>query len=128
MKRWSYAVLMLATVALFSIAPGRGEQVDKQKGFMRIKLMASQQVLEALAVENFDSMAKHAQHISLLTREEGWNVVQTAEYRSRSTEFRRTADRLTAAAKKKNLDGATLAYLDLTQKCVECHKYLRGRE
>ena len=43
-----------------------------------------------------------------------------------SVEFRRTADAITAAAKKKNLDGAALAYVDMTMKCVNCHKYVRG--
>ena len=33
---------------------------------------------------------------------------------------------MTEAARKKNLDGAVLAYVDLTMKCINCHKYVRG--
>ncbi len=28
-------------------------------------------------------------------------------------------------AKDKNLDGVTLAYMDLTMSCVRCHQYVR---
>jgi cytochrome c556 len=52
--------------------------------------------------------------------------LQTPEYSQRSAEFRRAADALTEAARKRNLDGATLAYVDVTTKCVSCHKYVRG--
>lgn len=30
------------------------------------------------------------------------------------------------AAKKKNIDGAALAYMETTMKCVSCHKYVRA--
>ena len=55
----------------------------------------------------------------------GWNVIQTPEYQQRSDEFRRHARALTKAAQDKNLDGATLAYVQLTLACVECHKHVR---
>jgi cytochrome c556 len=52
-------------------------------------------------------------------------VLQTPEYHDRSMEFRRSADAMTEAARKKNLEGAALAYVDVTMKCVACHKYVR---
>jgi len=52
-------------------------------------------------------------------------VMQTAEYRERSNEFRRTVNAITDAARKKNLEAAALAYVDATLKCVSCHKYIR---
>jgi len=113
-------------IATFLGNSGPGQPPNQAKSFMRAKLGHSQKVLEALALEDFDEMAKHSQDMSLLTLDEGWQVIQSPEYRRRSDEFRRTADALTAAAKKKNLDGATLLYLDLTQKCVSCHKYVRS--
>jgi hypothetical protein len=63
--------------------------------------------------------------MALLSHEQAWRVIQTEEYLQRSAEFRRSIDALTEAAKKQNLDGATLAYVDATMKCVECHKYVR---
>lgn len=71
-------------------------------------------------------IAKNSQAMSLLSLESNWQVLQTTEYLDRSKEFRRAADALTQAAKKKNLDGAALAYVQLTMNCINCHKYVRG--
>lgn len=93
--------------------------------FMRAKLIHSQKVLEGLTTENFDLVAKQAQQLSLLSLASTWQVIETPEYTRRSNEFRRASDDLTKAAKNKNLDGATLAFVNVTLKCVECHKYVR---
>src|SRR5687768_11627901 len=90
------------------------ETIEK---FMRAKLVHSQKLLEALTVEDYDMMAKNAQEMSLLTLAESWQILQTADYLHESTTFRRSADALTAAAKKKNLDGAALAYVEMTMQC-----------
>ncbi len=100
-------------------------KTDKFDLFMRAKLEHSQRVLEGLTTGNHEMIAKHAQEISLLSQAEMWQVLQTPEYFERSVEFRRASDALTDAAKNKNLDGATLAYVDMTVKCVNCHKYVR---
>ncbi len=63
--------------------------------------------------------------IRLLAQDENWRVYQTLEYRQHSADFARIAGELTKAARAKNLDGATLAYLQLTMSCVSCHKYTR---
>ncbi len=99
------------------------EHVD---AFMRAKLVHAQEVLKGLTLEDYDRIAKHAQQISLLSLESNWNVIQTPEYVRRSREFRQTSHDLAKAAKKKNLDGATLAYVKMTFDCVNCHKYLRS--
>jgi cytochrome c556 len=93
--------------------------------FMRAKLQHSQKLIESLAVEDYEAMAKSSQEMSLLTLAEQWQVLQTADYLHESTAFRRSADALTAAAKKKNLDGAALAYVEMTMQCVKCHKMVR---
>jgi hypothetical protein len=63
--------------------------------------------------------------MSLLSQATAWKVYQTPEYMRRSLEFRHRLEDLTTAAKKGNLDGATLAYVDVTMKCVDCHRYVR---
>ncbi len=102
------------------------EQPNKVADFMRLKLTHAQAVLEGIAREDFDGIAIHSQALSLLSQEANWKVLQTEDYLEHSIEFRRTADAITEAAKKKNLDGAALAYVDMTMKCVNCHKYVRG--
>lgn len=105
---------------------GRTQQPNQVADFMRVKLENSQAILEGLALEDFDLIAQNSQNISLMSQAANWQVLQTPEYLQHSGEFRRTADALTAAAKDKNLDGAALRYVELTMKCVNCHKYVRG--
>jgi cytochrome c556 len=104
---------------------GGAEPPNQVREFMRRKLTHSEQVLEGLATEDFKSIAQHAQQLSLLSQATTWQVLQTADYLDHSSEFRRAADRLTEAARKKNLDGAALAYVDMTMSCINCHKYVR---
>jgi len=93
---------------------------------MKLKLKHSQQVLEGVAVEDFDQIAKNSQQLALLAQDANWLVYQTPEYRHHSADFRRIADNLTKAAKERNGDAAALAYVQLTMSCVNCHKYVRG--
>lgn len=125
MSRSSWCGAALLLLLVLSTARGSAQQPNKVGEFMRAKLTHSQKVLEGLAMEDFDLIAKHSQDLSLLSQAATWQVLQTAEYRDRSTEFRRSADALTEAAKKKNLEAAALAYVDVTMKCVNCHKYVR---
>lgn len=117
------AVALLALATTASAAEPKSDETLSR--FMRAKLGHSQKLLEALAVEDFDTIAKSAQEISLISQAELWQVFKTPEYLQHSNEFRRAADAVTDAAKKKNLDGAALAYMDMTLKCVNCHKYVR---
>lgn len=137
-----YVLLVAALVAMVSVTasaqkkdtkpaqkaadPPAGAVANDVHDFMRLKLDHSQKVLEGIALEDFAEISKHSQAISLLSQEANWRVLQTPDYLQHSAEFRRAADALTAAANKKNLDGAALAYVDLTMKCVNCHKYVRG--
>ena len=116
------AVIMTA----FLIGSGQSEEPNKVRDFMPVKLSYSQKVLEGLTIEDFDLIAKNSQAMSLLSQATNWQVLTTAEYLQQSQDFRRTADALTEAATKKNLDGAALAYVELTMKCINCHKYVRG--
>jgi cytochrome c556 len=69
-----------------------------------------------------------AQELSLASLDSNWQVLQTEDYVRQSAEFRRACDSLKKAAQEKNLDGATLAWVDVTLKCVQCHKYVRDAE
>lgn len=110
------------------VAQGQSGQGKRPKTLMRAKLDHSQQVLEALALEDFAGMAKHAEQMKLLSLDAGWQVLQTAEYARHSADFRRATGSLVEAADKKNLDGAVLAYFQLTQTCVQCHRHVRAEQ
>jgi cytochrome c556 len=125
MRVRTIALLLTGVVAAWS-GSGDAQVKDEIRAFMHQKLEHSQKLLEAVAIEDFDVMSRESQKLSLLSQEASWKVLQTEDYVQHSKEFRRTADAVTEAARKKNLDGAALAYVDLTMKCVNCHKYVRG--
>ena len=115
------SLLMMA--ALAAAAPAAAE--DKLSDFMKAKLVHAERTLEGLAKEDYELVVQHSQAISLLCVDEMWAVLKTPEYQARSNDFRRSVDAITDAARKKNLEAATLAYVDATLKCVSCHKYVR---
>jgi predicted GTPase len=93
---------------------------------MRKKLEASQSVLEGLALEDFDLIARGAKHLKTTSAAAEFLVIHDPLYTEQADEFRRIIDKLERAAKEKRIDGATLAYVDMTMSCVECHKYVRN--
>ncbi len=126
MRKLAVGGVAAVVIAGFVAGLGRSEPPNNVRDFMRAKLSHSQKVLEGLAIEDFDEIAKNSQAMSLLSQATNWQVLQTPEYLDQSKDFRRAADSLTDAAKKKNLDGAALAYVEMTMKCINCHKYVRG--
>lgn len=102
-------------------------RADKVGDFMRAKLTHAQHVFEGLLLEDYDKLVDQSQRISLMSLDASWQVLQTPTYAEQSAEFRRIVDRLTQAGKQKNIDGAVLVYVEMTLKCVNCHKYVRAR-
>ncbi|MEI6340632.1 MAG: hypothetical protein WCR07_01640 [Verrucomicrobiota bacterium] len=104
-------------------APG-GDRLTAE--VMREKLGLSQQALKGLALQDFTLLRGSADRLVKLSQASGWAARQTPEYELFTTEFRRAAAELSRAAADKNIDGATLAYTQMTVSCVSCHKYMRG--
>ena len=126
-----FAILCSASLAIaliswqfYGLAPAQTEP-QRLKPFMQQKLDHSKDILEALTLENFEQLAKKSQELSLLSLESNWNVLTTDEYIQQSVEFRRACRAIQVAAEERNLDGAALGFVNLTVRCVECHKYLR---
>lgn len=129
MKTKLVAVMLTAFLAA-GLALGLAQSSNKSratKEFMRDKLELAQGILEGLSVENYDLIISRAQKLSAMSQEADWRVFENPDYEQQSLAFRRNVDALTKAAKNKNLDGATLAYVRVTMSCVECHKYVRGK-
>jgi hypothetical protein len=125
--------LVLVAVALALCMPvfrGHGQEPKKEpdkkvESLMRRKLDNSQKVLEGVAINDFRMIARHADELIDISKQAEWRVIKTPQYEIHSNEFRRIADELVQKAKDKNLDGAALAYVDLTLTCVKCHKHVR---
>ncbi|MBX9787425.1 MAG: hypothetical protein K2Y37_00790 [Pirellulales bacterium] len=133
-KRWPMAAILLtlaggallASVAVVGQQPGEDLEPNRVGKFMRAKLEHAERLLEGLTTEDFDMLVRESQALVLLSEAAEWQVLETADYAAESSEFRRAADGLKKAARDKNLDAAALRYVDLTLKCVHCHKYVRS--
>ena len=122
------AAIVVAALAIAGIAADAPPQPDRVAAFMRAKLGHADHVLEGLAVADYEMIERAAQELSLASLDSNWQVLQTEDYVRQSAEFRRACDSLKKSAQEKNLDGAALAWVDVTLKCVQCHKYVRDAE
>jgi len=105
--------------------PTVGDKPNDVAIFMRAKLGHAQLVLEGLALADYDLIARGAHDLALASQASSWQVLQTEDYARQSREFRRVCESLRSAAKDKNLDGSALAWMEVTLKCIQCHKYVR---
>lgn len=141
MKRIRVLGLVLIVSLAAGAAPGRPADVppkddkkDKQPKprlpagheLMRAKLKHAQAVLEGLALGDFkmissgaDELAKLSQAVEFLT------AYKSREYEVQITLFRRSAETMSQKAQAHNLDGVTLAYVDMTMTCLKCHQHTR---
>lgn len=132
-RRIALVPILAATIAaaLFvgkSPAPAAQQPRRTRAEFMRQKLEFSKNLLEGLAMENHETIARNAKALKLLSQAAEWEVPtipNATDYVAFTTDFQRIADDLAKQAKAKNIDGATIAYVKLTMNCVECHKYVR---
>lgn len=121
------AVVLVLSTAWQSFAYTQsGAQVQADlKPVMQRKLDYSKSLLEGLATEDLEEVARNAQALSLLSTESAWNVMVTDEYLRQSNAFRRSLEAVREGAKEGNVDRAALGYVEMTIRCVECHKYVR---
>jgi hypothetical protein len=125
MKRVTFVLMVLGLLVGLPGMSGHGEEPTKVNDLMQKKLLQSQKVLEGIALNDFDKIGKHAEELIRISKMAEWRVLKTPRYELYSNEFQRNADDLVKKAKEKNLDAATLSYVELTLTCVKCHKYVR---
>ena len=126
------AIFTLVSICFIATASPSAEQVkDKEKGpkisnkLMAEKLKQSQTLLEGLATNDFDKIRDSAQELIRISQAAEWEAHKTPMYVVHTNNFRRSAETIIQKAKDKNLDGATLAFVDLTITCVRCHQHCR---
>jgi len=132
MRRLILAALLLALVAVPSSSQERKKELpDKKKDrvpdpLMVLKLKESQSLLEGLALNDFTKVEKSATELLRISKEAQFRkALNTAKYEYHANAFQRAAETVIEKAKAKNIDGATLAYLDMTMTCVRCHQHTR---
>jgi len=132
-ERVGGAVITVGLVIAMLASAGRVQADDKQPGdksqpmsfWMTKKLEYSQNILAGLATGDFDKIVANAQSMRNLSKTEGFVRGQTPGYRTQLHLFEESADEIIRQAKKDNVEGATLAFAQLTISCVNCHKHLR---
>jgi len=121
------ALTLPGAVAVVPAAEPEPLRPDDVAVFMRAKLDHSSEVLEGLSLADFEKIRRGGQLLALASQASSWQVLQSEEYARQSVAFRRACERLERAAAEKNLDAAALARMDVTMKCVQCHRYVRDQ-
>lgn len=135
-------VLLLAVVGLVAVvgarfgagderprpaddSPPKADKADPKSFWMKKKLDYSKSILEGLANADFEIIGKDARAMNNLSQIEKWVRANTPEYRTQLRIFRFANEQLIEQADRENLDGASLAFVQLTLSCVNCHKVVR---
>ncbi|MCG6156521.1 hypothetical protein [Rubinisphaera margarita] len=105
------------------VADAPGDQLLQH--FMREKLKASTDILEGLTTEDFRLIGNGASRLYKMSTVEKWNYSNDAMYRQFSSEFQRVTHDLIKASDDRSLDRSALKWIDVTMKCIECHRYVR---
>jgi hypothetical protein len=92
---------------------------------MQEKLKNAQKLLEALAMNEFEKITGCADELMRISKQVEWTAIKTPQYELHTNSFRRAIETIQEKAKAKNVDGATLGYVDMTLTCVRCHQYTR---
>lgn len=102
-----------------------GQEKKAAPTVMERKLKHAQNLLNGLALKDFDQIVKEADALIAVREEATWKINETEQYLRHSNAFLEQLQKIKKSASNKNLDGATLAYVDMTMTCIKCHETLR---
>jgi len=128
MKSILCALTMLALALLpFSVSgqDKKEERDDILAEMMQKKLKSAHLVLDGVALGDFKKIAQGGEVLIRLAKSESWQLIRSPNYEKHSADFIWAAEKLVKKAQDKNMDGAALAYVEMTLSCVRCHQYVR---
>ncbi len=128
-KRYKLIVLVLCalTTSLNADQPQNSKE-DESKDpsvWMRMKLEYSKNILEGVTKADFALIEQNAAKMRGLNRFERFVRGRWDGYAEQLQTFQQANDELIKQARKANVEGATLAFTQMTISCVTCHKKLR---
>ncbi len=107
-------------------APKPAEDRDKPLSFwMEKKIEYTQDMLRGLVGGDLDAVAEKAEQMRLLSKVEGWIRGKKPGYRAQLQVFEFANNEMLRQSRRKNLEGTTMAFQQLTAACVSCHRILR---
>jgi hypothetical protein len=127
MKRLVCTAIALTSIALsFQVTA----QADKERdevlaAMMQKKLHSAHRVLEGVVISDFKKVTLGGEELIRLAKSETWQLIRSPQYEQHSADFVRATELLVKKAKERNIDGAALAYVEMTRSCVRCHQYVR---
>ena len=122
MKKFALVLALTAAAVVYLEWPTQAQTTSQ---IMQAKLKSAQNILEGIALANFKKIDKNADELIQLSKTAEWNMIKKPRYEMFSNDFRRAAETLIQKSKDKNIDGAALAYMEMTLTCVRCHQYVR---
>ncbi len=126
MRRITLAVVSVCLLGI-AVTYAKDEPKDNEPSiWMKQKLAYSQRILNGLAMEDYEMIAENANAMKGLSRIEGFVRGKTEGYRTHLKSFEFATNELIRNSEQKNLDGATLAFTQMTISCVNCHKEIRS--
>lgn len=128
-KSWCLGLALVLTLGTLSFAQEKKDEAKPaEEGpsvWMRKKMEYSQHLLEGIATGDLDKVADNARAMQGLSKVEAFVRGRTPAYRTQLQIFQAATEDIIRQADKDNLDGAALAFTQLTISCVNCHKHLR---
>ena len=124
---------LIAVVGLLAVraqeTPPKKKVTPEQdvSAVMEEKLRFSHQLLDSLAREDYPELEIAAQELRRIAREQ-WAANPSDEYKSQLQVFWTTLEGIESGAQRKEIDEATLAYMQMTLSCVKCHKLIRREQ
>jgi hypothetical protein len=135
MRLWFGVAAVLVIVASgYALAlarpqkPASTEKPQTRAAFMRQKLEFCKGLLDGLTSKDFPLIAVNAKALKSLSEASTWSepkLKTASRYGWFSLEFQELTDEIAAQAGEKNLEGATLGYLQLMANCMRCHRHVR---
>jgi hypothetical protein len=136
---WWYAQASAPTLSggvnVAPVAQSADEKVqppDKRKTpkllseFMRKKLDASNGILEGLVTDDLRMVSNACDALLNMSTAEKWRASNDMMYLQHSEEFRNSVKHLRDKADGASIDGAALAWVDVTMNCIQCHEWVRN--
>jgi GH24 family phage-related lysozyme (muramidase) len=125
MRRLVYAAMILSLLAVPSSSQEKKRKREPDP-LMVAKLKESQTLLEGLTLNDMAKVQKSAEELLRISKTAQMRkALNTPAYELHANSFQKAAETVVEKAKAKNIDGATLGYMDMTITCVRCHQYTR---
>ena len=125
MRRTRRAWVGVVLLVLAATTVGSAQRPDLGE-LMRDKLMHAEALVRAVVLGSHTQVERSATELVRISEATTWSPLQTPQYLNHASQFRVAAQTLADEARARDIDGVSLAYMEMTLSCVQCHKLVRG--